>query len=894
MAGELPERASADALLTLAGDERRGRLKIFLGAAPGVGKTYAMLGAARAALAEGREVVIGLVETHGRRETEALADGFEVLPRKPVVYVNRIMSEFDLDKALKRHPALILIDELAHTNIPGSRHLKRWQDVEELLAAGIDVWATLNVQHLEGLNDIVHRITGVQVRETVPDHVFEDADDIVLVDLPTEELLKRLAEGKVYVEDMAARARKRFFKPENLTALRELTLRRAAERIDADLVDRMQAQAIEGPWAAGERILVCIGPDPHAPMIVRAAKRLADTMDAPWIAVTVENPGLQPGEHERRLLDKALKLAQSLGADTKMLVGSDIAVELLRFARTENVTQIVLGRSRGGFVRELLRRSLPHQLLRSADGIAIHVLTSRGPASVATAPIRWPSWPTFEAGPLVWSTLGVAAATLIGQALIRITSFPNLSMVFLLAVIFSAVTFGIWPAIYTSVLSFLIYNFLFIEPLYTFTVAQPDELLSLVIFLVIAVITAALAGRVREQARISASRMRATRRLYEFTRKLASVADFDAIPGTAAEQIHVGLERPVVILVRREGEVEPVGASPPLDALDTAAMSAARWTFEHGEPAGADTATLPLVPWLFVPLKTMRGTLGVIGIGQGEDGAVLDPEAQTLIETLAEQTAGALDRALLTREMVTARGAAETERVRNTLLASISHDFRTPLSSILGSATGLIEYGDKIDPAARQELLHQIKIEAEALDDMVRNLLSMTRIDAGVLEVRKDWTDLRELVERVAGAAARRGIAQKIKVSLPSSLPLVRADARLIEQALSNVIANIRAHTPAETRVTIDAQVSRQSVRLRISDDGPGIPPDVLPHVFDKFVHVQRLDVGADGGESTGLGLTIAKGIMDAHGGSIVAESPIAKRHGTRVILQFPLEEAHK
>lgn len=894
MAAELPERASPDALLTLAGDERRGRLKIFLGAAPGVGKTYAMLGAARAASDEGREVVIGLVETHGRRETEALAGGFEVLPRKPVVYVNRILSEFDLDKALKRRPELILIDELAHTNIPGSRHVKRWQDVEELLSAGIDVWTTLNVQHLEGLNDIVHRITRVQVRETVPDHVFEDADDIVLVDLPTEELLKRLAEGKVYVEDMAARARKRFFKPENLTALRELTLRRAAERIDADLVDRMQAQAIDGPWGAGERILACIGPDENAPMIVRAAKRLADTMDAPWIAVSVENPGHQQGEGGRLRVDKALKLAQSLGADTRMLAASDVAAELLRFSRTENVTQLVLGRSRGGFFRELLRRSLPHELLRRADGVAVHVLTARGQIASAVSSLSPPSRPTFEALPLLWSTLGVAVATGMGQALVRITAFPNLAMIFLLAVIFSAVTFGIWPAIYASVLSFLVYNFLFIEPLYTFTVAQPDELLSLVIFLAVSVVTATLAGRVREQAQIAVGRMRVTRRLYEFTRKLSGVAEFDEIPQVAAAEIHAGLERPVVILVKRDGELEPGGGSPSRDPLDTAAMTAARWTYEHGEPAGAGTATLPSVAWLFLPLNTTRGTLGVIGIGSDEHNADPDPETRTFVETLAEQTASALDRAALGREMVVARGAAESERVRNTLLASISHDFRTPLSSILGSATSLIDYGDKIGPAAQKELLQQIKVEAEDLDDMVRNLLSMTRIDAGVLEVRKDWVDLRELVERVVSTACRRGLSHEVTVSLPASLPLIRVDARLIEQALGNVIANIRAHTLPETHVTIDAQVSRRSVRLNISDDGPGIPADFLPQVFDKFVHAQRAEARADGGESTGLGLTIAKGIMDAHGASITVESPVVKRRGTRVILQFALEEAPK
>ncbi len=853
-----------------------------------------MLSAARAAKAEGREVVIGLVETHGRRETEALVEGFEVIPRKPVVYVNRIMSEFDIDKALARRPGLLLMDELAHANIPGSRHLKRWQDIEELRQAGIDVWTTLNIQHLEGLNDIVQRITRIQVRETVPDRVFEEADDIVLVDLPTEELLKRLTVGKVYVEDMAARARKRFFKPENLTALRELTLRRAAERIDADLIDRMQAQAIEGPWAAGERILACIGPDLDAPTIVRAAKRLADLMDAPWIAVTVEKPSGPLEEKERQYVDRALRLAQSLGAETATLAASDITAELLRFARLENVTQVVLGRSRGGFLTELLRRSLPHELVRRADGIAVHVVTSRekgtGPALV-----KLPPWPKPNFLPLLWSTVAVAVAAGMGHALTLITAFPNVSMVFLMAVVFAAVTFGIWPAIFASALSFIAYNFLFIEPLYTFTVAQPDELLALVIFLAIAVITSTLAGRVREQAQIAVGRMRATRRLYEFTRRLSGIAAFEDLPEAAATEIHASLARPAVILISENEELELRAASPLRERLDTAAMTAARWALKHGEPSGADTATLPSVPWYFLPLKTARGPLGVVGIGQEGDRLPLDPEARTLLETLAEQTAAALDRASLSREMSAVRSAAETERVRNTLLASISHDFRTPLASILGSATSLLEFGDKIDAKAQEELLGQIKTEAEDLDDMVRNLLSMTRIDAGVLEVRRDWVDLRELVDRVASAARRRGARQTFDVRLPANVPLIRADARLIEQALANAVTNTVAHTPAQTRVVIDAEVTRRAVQLRVSDDGPGIPEEMLPHVFEKFVHARRLKPGsADGGEGTGLGLTIAKGIMDAHGASIAVESPVAKGHGTRLIFTFPLEEADK
>ncbi len=888
MPADEAQRASPDALLALAKKEGRGHLKIFLGAAPGVGKTFAMLTAARTEKSGGRDVVAGLIETHGRRETEQLIAGFEVLPRKPIVYRNQIMKEFDLDAALARRPSLLLVDEYAHTNVPGSRHPKRWQDIDEILAAGIDVWTTLNIQHLESLNDVVLKITKVRVRETVPDTVFDKADEIILVDFPPDELLKRLAEGKVYVQDTAARAVESFFKPQNLTALRELALRRAAERIDADLVSRMQAQAIEGPWAAGERILACIGPDTISPTVVRTAKRLADLMDAPWLAVTVERPGTNLDEAARRRLDDAMKLAQTLGAETQTLTGSDLPAELLRFAKFENVTQIVIGRSHGGFFSELLRRSLPHELVRRTQDIAVHVVTRQAetpPSAVTRRRARQDLQPL----PFLYATLAIGAALALGEGLTALTPIPNLSMLFLVAVLLIAVNFGIWPAIYASALSFLVYNFFFIEPLYTFTIAEPYELLALFIFLVVAVITSALAGRVRVQADISAGRMRAMRRLYEFTRRLSGLAALDAVAEGAASEINASLGRAVVVLLEQGGDLTLIAAWPPEDALDAAPMTAARWAFSHGEPAGADTGTLPIVPWYFNPLRIGDKTLGVIGVAKPEGVGPLDLEARALLDALSEQTAAALERASLARDMVSAKTATETERVRNTLLASISHDFRTPLSSILGSATSLLDYGDKLNAAAKKGLLLQIKQETEGLDEMVRNLLAITRIDAGALELRRDWIDLREIVDRVASAARRRGARQHIDVTLPSDLPLARADATLFEQAIGNVIGNAIVHTPPETRVVVDAIVVSNEVVLRVTDDGPGIPTQALPHVFDKFVKADTTQ--ADGGHGTGLGLAIAKGIAEAHGGSIAAESPYAGGRGTRIILRFPRQD---
>jgi two-component system sensor histidine kinase KdpD len=549
----------------------------------------------------------------------------------------------------------------------------------------------------------------------------------------------------------------------------------------------------------------------------------------------------------------------------------------------------VIGRSRDSYFSELLRRSLPHELVRRTQDIAIHLVTRESdPVPRGRFTLRRPGI-ALEPLSFLYATAAVAAALGIGELLTKLTPIPNLSMVFLMAVLLTAVSFGSWPAVYASVLSFLVYNFFFIEPVYTFTIAEPYELLALVIFLAVAVVTSALAGRVREQATISAGRMRAMRRLYEFTRRLSGLASFDAVAEGAASEIHASLGRAVVVLLEQDGDLTLTAAWPPEDALDAAPMTAARWAYSHGEPAGADTGTLPIIPWFFVPLRIGDKTLGVIGVAKPEGMAPLDSEARALLDALSEQTAAALERASLARDMVRAKTATETERVRNTLLASISHDFRTPLSSILGSATSLIGYGDKLDAAVKNDLLGQIKQEAESLDEMVRNLLAITRIDAGALELRRDWIDLREIVDRVASAARRRGARQRFEVALPPDLPLVRADATLIEQAIGNVIGNAIVHTPAETHVLVDALVGSREIALRVTDNGPGIPAQALPQIFDKFVKADTTQ--ADGGQGTGLGLAIAKGIMEAHGGAIVAESPHSDGSGARVVLTFPRQD---
>ncbi|HSI40874.1 MAG TPA: sensor histidine kinase KdpD [Xanthobacteraceae bacterium] len=883
-------RASPDALLAAAEREGRGKLRIFLGAAPGVGKTFAMLQAARAARAAGTDVVIGIVETHGRAETAALTEGLEVLPRHALAYRGTLVPEFDLAAALRRRPALLVLDEFAHSNAPGSLHPKRWQDAQDLIAAGIDVWTTLNIQHVESLNEVVQRITGVRVRETVPDTVLSKADEMILVDLPPDELLKRLADGKVYVEDAATRALRHFFKPSNLTALRELALRRVAAQVDSDLLERMRGGAIEGPWAAAERLLVCVGPDAAAERVVREGRRLADLMQAEWFAVTVERPGGGWSAAERLRLDTALRLAETLGATCRSLVGNNLAGEILRFSRFENVTQILIARAAAPGLRRWFGRTLAEALVRGSNGISVHVVTAEA-GRPEPRRLRLPAagpWRAYAA-----AIAGVAAATGLGELLTERVALPNVSMLFLLAVLVPAIRSGVWPAVFASVLSALAYNFFFISPFYTLTIARPHEVLALAIFLIIAVIISALAGRAREQERAAAVRMRATRRLYEFTRTLSALpAERDVAEAVAAEA-HASAGRASVVLVARAGELELAAAWPPDDRLDTASRMAAHWAHEHGEPAGNGTGTLPSVPWLFLPLAAGERHVGVLGIERATDGAGIDGETLALVATLAEQATAALIRAGLAGEVARAKADAETERVRNILLASISHDFRTPLASVLGAATSLIEYGPRMPQAARDDLLAQIREEAERLDAMVRNLLSMTRLEAGALDLRRGWVDLAEVVERVVAIARRRGAPQHFEVRLPAELPLVHADQGLLDQALGNIVQNAVRYAGPAAHILFEAAVQDDAVHLTISDDGPGIKPDLLPVVFDKFVRAPN--ERADGGEGAGLGLAIARGVIEAHGGSIKAFSPVpGAERGTRIGITLPVRREVK
>ncbi|HMK90217.1 MAG TPA: sensor histidine kinase KdpD [Methylocystis sp.] len=880
---DFDRRPDPDALLALAENDARGKLRIFLGAAPGVGKTYAMLSRARAVKADGVDVLIGLVETHGRVETEALAEGLEILPRRRVDYRGHVIEEFDIDAALKRKPKLIVVDELAHSNPPDSRHPKRWQDIDELLEAGVDVWTALNIQHLESLADVVSRITGVRVRETVPDRVLSEASEVVLVDITPDELIQRLKEGKVYFPRTAAVAAQNFFTPGNLTALRELALRRTADRVDDQMVDYLRQNAIEGPWATAERLLVCVGSDYSSEAIVRAGSRLATGLNAEWTAVFVERPGQEETDTERiKRVDDALRLAERLGATTERLSANDLADALLRFARRENFTQIVLGRSRAGVFAGLLRRSLTLELVRRARDIAVHVVTD---SSEATAPRRLEPPPTLSlAGSFGAAALSVAFATGAGLALDRWLHLPNLSMIFLVAVIFCALRLGLVSAIAAAVLSFLAFDFFFVEPIYQFSISQPQEFLALVVFLVVAVITGVLAGRVRHHSLQLTQRIDAARALFEFSRKLAGAASLDDVAWVAAAQTQKALgARAVVTLAPQEDELRLAAAWPPIDELEVADMSSARWAHEKGENAGWRTGTLPNARFQFRPLLTPRGVVGVLGVEPKTRDAPLSPQEERLLSSILDQTATAIDRARLIEQSIRAAALEANEKLRTTLLSSLSHDLRTPLASITGAVTSLRELGEKMSASERQDLLASIEEEAGRLSRFVKNLLDMSRIEAGALEVRRDWVDVADAA-RAATARARKTFPDmKINLSVAASLPFIRADANLLQQVLFNLLDN--AHKYGGGSASVHARQEGQEVVVTVTDEGPGVKPADLERIFEKFYRGGRPD-GRKAG--TGLGLSICRGLVEAMGGAIIAQSPALKRRGTRIIMRFP------
>lgn len=880
-------RPSAKALLELAVNQRRGKLKVFLGMAPGVGKTYSMLSTARALKNEGLDVVVGVVETHGRSETAALLEGLEVLPRRTVAYRNRTLMEFDIDAAIARHPALLLVDEFAHSNAPGLVHPKRYQDVEGVLQAGIDVWTTLNIQHLESLTDVVERIAGVTVRETIPDKVLERADEIVVVDLPPEDLIQRLKEGKVYLPDNARRAMDQFFQLSNLTALRELALRRTADRVDEQMLSQLRRQGIEGPWPTAERLLVCVGNDELAETVVRAAGRMAAALKSDWIAIHVVRSEQENADRAAtRRMEKAMRLADRLGAETVRFHAKDLTSEVLAYARRNNITQIIVGRSRPNFLQRWLGKSFSTALVSEAAGPSVTVVapdTSRTP--IVASPFILPDIGKLWSGALA-ALVAVAGGVIAGKILEQITRLPNLSMVFLFAVLICALRFGTASAVATAVLSFFAFNFFFIEPRYTLTIASPHELFGLLIFLVVAAATGSLAGRLREQANATRERADATQALYEFSGKLSAATKIDDVIWLLAAESAAIVKGKSIILLDEARELSIAGGWPPEDTLATGDWAAARWAHRNGEPAGRLTDTMPSAIYQFRPLISSTGAVGVLGVAPGDEDEALPSATASALQSFADQAAIAIERTRLVEQAAEAATTAESERLRGALLSSISHDLRTPLASILGSATSLRQLGDRMSKSDRAELLKTIEEEATRLSSFVSNLLDMTKLETGVLDIRRDWVDVADAVRGAIARAKKSFPERKTETFIPAKLPLIRGDAALLEQVLFNLLDNAHKYSPPEsvTRVSITWATS-SSVHIVVADNGIGIPPEALGKVFEKFYRAHAGD-GREPG--TGLGLSICAGIISAMGGTITAQSPIANGKGTEISILLP------
>ena len=876
-------RPSPEALLAAAKQEGRGRLKIFLGAAPGVGKTYEMLLAAQARRREGCDVVVGIVEPHGRRETEALLEGLEVIPRQQIEYRGHLLGEMDLDAILKRRPALVLVDELAHTNAPGSRHPKRYLDVEEIIAAGIDVFATLNIQHVESLNDVVARITRIRVRETVPDSILDQADDIEVIDLSPEDLIKRLREGKVYVPQQAERAIRHYFSQGNLTALRELALRRTAQRVDEQLLSHMREHAIAGPWAAGERILVCVSEAPSTAGLIRYARRVADRLRVPWTAIYVETTRTQRlSVAERDRIADFLRLAERLGASTITIPGRSIAEEVVAYATANNITQIVIGKSNRSRWFEMVHGSVVHELVRRTGSISVHVISADDsetvpPKSIETRPAIEP----IRIEPYLGSAGAVAVALGIGLLLKHFIAVQSISLVFLTAILASAIAWGLWPSLFAAIASMLAYNFFFLPPLYTFTVGDPENVLALFFFLIVALIVSNLTARTRTQVVTARSRAKTTAELYAFSRKVAGIGALDDLLWATAHQITSMLNVRTVLLMPlkdREG-LEVASGYPPEDQLDDADMAAARWSWEHNRPAGRGADTLPGAKRLFLPLRTGSGPVGVLGIDRDALGPLLTPDDRRLLDALCDQAAVAIERISLAKGLDEARVLAETERLRAALLTSISHDLRTPLASILGTVSSLRSYPERYSPAEREDLLSTLQDEAERLNRFVSNLLDMTRLESGAIDLKLELIDVAEIVGSALQRAGSVLAGHGVEVNIEPHLPMLRLDAVLFEQVLFNLLDNAAKYSPIGSRIDIRASRDGELVEIEVVDEGPGIPPADLERIFDKFYRVQAQDRRRAG---TGLGLAICRGFVEALGGWIVARN---RRDGSGAVL---------
>jgi two-component system sensor histidine kinase KdpD len=873
----IADRPNPDELLArLKADEagaHRGRLKIFFGYAAGVGKTFGMLEAARREKAEGVDVVVGYVEPHGRAETESLLEGLEILPAIQVPYRGVTLLEFDLDATLKRNPRLVLVDELAHTNAEGCRHAKRWQDVEELLKAGIDVWTTLNVQHIESINDVVAQITGVTVRETLPDAVLERADEIELVDLTPEELMDRLKEGKVYLAQQAERALQQFFRKSNLVALRELALRQAAHRLRRDVDAARHERAAVVPWAANERLLVCVGPSPTTAKLIRTAKRMADALGAEWLAVVVETRGEdQVPTTVRQQIAQHLRLAESLGAETHTLIGRDVAATILDYARSRNVTKLVVGKTAQPRWKRALFASVVDALLEQSGDIDVYVIKgeSEGPTPKATAA-------TPRQAPLdKWSYLATIGVVIVsgligwGSSLLGAAE-ANTAMVFLLGVAFVATRYGRGPAVLAAIANVLVFDFFFVPPYFSFDVSDVQYLFTFAVMLGIGVLISQLTAQVRERLRTSQRQEQRTAALYRLTRQLSEVAGTEFLIRTAGQQLREIFGGEVVLFVReanaaltlRYGEDTSVGCEP----INTVV---AQWVTDHDQTAGAGTDTLPNATALFVPLIGSQRTIGALGIRPDDAQRLADPEQRRLLDTCASLIALSIERDQSLLEANRAQLQVQAEQLRSSLLSSVSHDLRTPLAAIAGAGTTLLGMPASPESQTRRELLQGIVDESRRLSRLVDNLLDMTRLTSGPLVLNRQWHVLEEIIGSALSRVRHEMERHIVVIDLSADLPLLSLDGVLMEQVFVNLLENAAHYTPPGSRVGLHARGLGDRVEIIVADDGPGLPAGSEARVFEKFY---RGATTPDSRRGVGLGLAICKAIVEAHGGRIRART---------------------
>jgi two-component system sensor histidine kinase KdpD len=855
---------------------KRGRLRIFFGASAGVGKTYGMLEAAHNARAgASADVVVGYVEPHGRVETERLLEGLEHLPTLAVKYRGIVRHEFDLDAALARRPGILLVDELAHSNLVGGdpppRHPKRWQDIEELLEAGITVWTTVNVQHLESLNDLVAQITGIRQRETLPDRVFDEADEIELIDLPPDDLLARLHAGKVYVADEAATAVERFFRTPNLMALRELALRRVADRVEA-AARALPATRGRGRLA-GDRVLVAVGPDEQAEQLVRAGKRIADALDAGWTVVYVETPALlrlSEAERDRRI--DLLRLAESLGAETVTLDGPSAAATLIEYAQTRRATRVIVGSPKRKGWWSWLQSSTPTQLVKQARGFDVisiaapDQMTPRSsPGSSAgvqgtPTPIRWDRY--------AWAVFTTAVCTAIAFVLYPRFELSNLVMLYLLGVTIAGLRLGRGPSLLTSLLNVAAFDFFFVPPRFTFAIADVQYLVTFAVMLIIALVIANLMASIRQQTRVAGARERRTALLYAMSRELAATRGLSSLARVAVNHVAEVFQCKAVILLPDSTGKLRYPSDPRLDvSFPRADLAVAQWVVDHGHRAGLGSDTLAAAPGLYLPLGDERQRLGVLAVLPENQRRVLLPEQRHLLETFAGQIGLALERARLAEAAEAASLDSERESLRNTLLASISHDLRTPLAVMAGAGSTLADRGATLDEQTRVSLARSIETKAREMSDLVSNVLDLMRFESGQVVLRTDWEALDDLVGTALHGLEQQLAEHYVDLRLPVDLPPVLVDAKLIVQVFANLFNNIGKYTPAGTHVAVSAAADGKFVRVRVDDNGPGLPPGDPARLFDKF---QRGDEeGAIVG--VGLGLAICQAIIKAHGGEIEA-----------------------